>query len=96
MERQALDQRVALVGRQAGQIEQRQRERQRGCDELAQLPIVDAKGGAQRLVALHDGVEATRQEGDIEATAQANDGSKMIGRAGRLQLVQKPEPLLGE
>ena len=65
-------------------------------EDAFELEKVLGEGGAERLVPLHDRVETAREDGDIEPADQPNDGSKMIGSAARLQLVQKPEPLLGK
>src|SRR5262249_24353805 len=54
------------------------------------------EGGTQDFVAAHDFVEALLQDRHIERTTEADaDGNVIHGTVG-LQLVEKPEPLLGK
>ena len=54
------------------------------------------KGGTQRFMALHQGLDGALQRRDVEFTAQVQGGGHMIGRAGGIQLPEKPLPLLGK
>ena len=54
------------------------------------------KGGAQRFMALHQGLDGALQRRDVESTAQVQGGGHMIGRAGGVQLPKKPLPFLSK
>ena len=66
-------------------------------DHLHRPPVVDGEGGAQRLVAARRPRAATAREGaDVERAVQAHGDGDVVGRGARLELVEEPEPLLGE
>ena len=50
----------------------------------------------QHFVATHDLVKAGFEHGHIRATGEAHGDRNVIGGAVRVELVQKPETLLGE
>src|SRR5438093_978081 len=65
-------------------------------DHLDRLPIDGRERGAQRGVALDDRVEAALQHGDVEPAREAKGRVDVVGGGPRLQLVEEPQPLLGE
>ena len=54
------------------------------------------KPGAQRLVAGDDAAQSLLQRGHIQRARQARDRGHVIKRAVRLELVEKPQALLGK
>ena len=54
------------------------------------------KAGAQNLVAPHDLPQAALQGGGVETPGQAHGERHVVGREPGLELVEDPEPLLGE
>src|SRR5258707_8511608 len=86
--------------RQGGQVEDRQRAGSGRRDHLPRLAVLCRsfrdEGGAQRLVALDDRAERSGQGRDVERTFEAQSAGQVVGEAPRLELVEKPEPLLGE
>ncbi len=83
--------------RQGAQVDDRQRRRGRRQDDLHG----DAAGtlpedGAQRLVAPGDLPQGPRQQLRAEGAAQPERAGDVVGGALRLELLEEPEPLLGE
>ena len=54
------------------------------------------EGGAERLVAADDLAQARLQGRQVEAPGEDQAGGHVVGGAPRLQLIEEPEPLLGE
>src|SRR6185295_11216896 len=54
------------------------------------------EGGAQRLVALDDGVEAALEGADVEGAAQADGGRHVVAGVAGVHLVEEPEAPLRE
>ena len=59
-------------------------------------PSSARKRGAQRLVAAHDLVEGALEGGRVERPVELDGERDVVERAARLELVEEPEPLLGE
>ncbi len=82
--------------RQLGKIHHRQLERPGFSDHLHRLVAGHHEGGAQGLMPVHDRLESPPQRLDIEGSPQAVSRGHVVGREFLLQLVEKPQPLLGE
>ena len=80
-------------GREVGQ---REGQLPLGGDDLDGGAVMDREGGAQHLVSADDLAEAACQRGGVEPPGEAQGGGDVVSRAARLELVQEPEPLLGE
>ena len=65
-------------------------------DHLDGLPHLGRERGPQRFVPRHDRGQAPRQHGHVQRSFQAHGAGHGVDRAVRLQLVEEPEPLLGE
>ncbi|MFT3769048.1 MAG: hypothetical protein QM820_26710 [Minicystis sp.] len=65
-------------------------------NHLYRLSILGAEGGPERLVAPHDLLEAALQHGDVDGVADAEGRGQVVKRAPAIQLVEEPQPRLGE
>ncbi len=86
--------RLAIGLGQAAQIEQRNLDRQRGCDRLERLPVDGRKRRPQRGMAPHDLVDGAGKRSYIEPPDEPKRARDGIGRRAGVQLVQKPDALL--
>ena len=86
---------LAGSGRQGGEVDPGQREGRRA-DDLEGTGLPCRVGRAESLVAADDLPESARQEPRIEAAQEAERRGDVVGDIPRLDLVEKPEPLLGE
>jgi hypothetical protein len=93
---QALSLVLALGGRQGGKVGQRQGYGQGGLDDLDGLAVVQAEGGAQRLVALDQVGQAGLEGGGVERTGALQDKRDVVEGGGGRELVEEPEALLGK
>ena len=64
-------------------------------NRLCRIPVAGDKVCTQDFVAPDDFVETPFQRGEVERARQLHGLAKVIDRTGRLQAVEKPEPLLG-
>ncbi|GMU11132.1 hypothetical protein ASNO1_73860 [Corallococcus caeni] len=87
---------VPLRFRQRGHVEHGQRPRRGRVDALSGLPLVLDEGGAQRLVPGDEGLEGAAQGFDVHLALQAKGRGDVVRGAAGLELVQEPQPLLGE
>ena len=87
---------LAPAGRQRRQVGHRQRGLGRGEHPLVGAPAGAPEAGPQRLVAAHHLGEAAPEGVQVEPAPQPHGGGDVVGRAAGLELVQEPEPLLGE
>ncbi len=67
-----------------------------GRHHLRRLAVEHGEARAERRVAPHDLAEARRERLRVEPTAQFERPRQVVGGAPGLQLIEKPEPLLGE
>ena len=65
-------------------------------DRLARLAGDLVEGGAQRLVAAHQGDDRRGERRHLELAQQPYRERHVVGRRARRQAVQEPEALLGE
>ena len=86
----------AAVLRKAGEVRHRQAHAERGGDDLDGPAAGHGEGGAQGLVTPDHLVQGRLQEGEVEPPLEAHGGGEAPGRAAGVELVQEPEPLLGE
>ncbi len=79
-------------------VDQRQRRRglRRRQDHLHRELAAQGEDRAQRLVPRHDAGERPRQGGPVEIARQAHRRRHVVDRRAGHQLVDEPEPLLGE
>ena len=84
------------AGGQGAEVRHGQGHRQGGGHHLLRAPLRGGEGGAQGLVAGHQGVQGALQGRRVEGPGQAHGGGEVVGPAAGLQLVQEPQPLLGE
>ncbi len=81
---------------QTRQVHHRQFLRGRRVDDLGGLARLGGKGGAQRLMAANDLRDGALQRGHVQRSVHDERGGHVVLRAARLQLVEEPQPLLGE
>ncbi|SYX93221.1 hypothetical protein CCOS865_05515 [Pseudomonas reidholzensis] len=67
----------------------------RGIYQLDRLLIIETERGAQRLMAVDEGLKASLQGGDIQRSLELQGGGDVVGRTRRFPLPQEPLPLLG-
>src|SRR5439155_2481092 len=65
-------------------------------DDLDRLPFDCSKGGAQRFVAPDNFFETLLQRQHIKPAFEVQAFGNVINRAARSQLIEEPEPLLGD
>jgi hypothetical protein len=65
-------------------------------DVLAGTTVVSREAGAQDLMALNQGLQAGLQEVGKKSAAQTEGSGQIVGGAGWVELIKKPEALLGE
>ena len=87
---------LPFLGGQAPEILDGQREVKDRGDDLCRLALGRPEGGAQRLVAPHDLVQAAAQSLRVERAPQAQRGRDVVEGAAGLELVEEPQTLLGE
>ncbi len=87
---------VAVRLRQAAQLHQGERHGPRRGDHLHRLALRGAEDGAQSLVAADHLAEGAPQRPGVHPAAQPEEVGEVVGGIAGLQLVQEPEPLLGE
>ena len=97
--RQPPGQRVARLGRQRAEVDDRQRPpgsvgHAGRRDDLYRLTVHGTEGRAQGFVAPHDAVESGGERRRLEVAAQLDRGGDVVGRVALLHLVEEPEPLL--
>ena len=68
----------------------------RGGDDLHDVAVGRGEGGAEDFVAAADLVEALLEGGRVERAGEPEGDGEVVGRAAGLELVEEPEPLLGE
>ncbi len=86
----------ARGGGDRGEVSALEADRVGGADELSRALGPAREGGAQRLVAGDDGVEALLEGGNVEEACQAQGAREVVGAGRRGELVEEPEALLGE
>ncbi len=84
------------LGRERRQIDDREPQVRLGLDPLHGQTVGEGEGGPQRRVPARHLTEAPAERRDVEAALQVNDGRDGVERAAGLQLIEKPQPLLGE
>ena len=89
----ARDAQRLLAGAHVHQRQLQLHERRHGLHRLA---VVPGEAGPQRLVAADDLAQARAQRGDVERPVEAGGERDVVGREPRLELVEDPQPLLGE
>ncbi len=83
--------------RRARQVVLKERHAERRIQELhLGLAVPLAEHRAQGLVAGIKPVQAPPKDLDLQRTSKAQRQRHVVGRTGPLQLVQEPQPLLGE
>jgi hypothetical protein len=65
-------------------------------DVLAGTTVVSREAGAQDFMALNQSLQAGLQEVGKKSTAQTDRSGQIVGGTGRVELIEKPEALLGE
>jgi hypothetical protein len=65
-------------------------------DVLAGTTVVSREAGAQDFMALNQGLQAGLQEVGKKSAAQTDRSGQIVGGTGRVELIKKPEALLGE
>ncbi len=88
--------RLARVFRQTGEIDERKREGLGRSDLLHRRARPRGEDRAQRFVPADDLAESARQHGGVERPSGAERRRDVVARAPRFELVDEPEPLLGE
>ncbi len=88
--------RLARGLRQPRQVHQRQGEGGRRLDHLHRRVLLQDEDGAQGLVAAHDLLQAAPQHRGSQRPFGAQRQRHVVERAFRLELIDEPEPLLGE
>src|SRR5689334_1894890 len=63
-------------------------------NDLPRLVIMNSEGGAECFVTAHDFRKRRPERGDIELTSEAHRERNVIGGRARVELMNKPEPLL--
>ena len=79
-----------------GQIERLEVERPRRLHNLVRLALRQREHGAQGLVPRDDLVERARQARAVELALETQGGRLVVRRRARKELIEEPEPLLGE
>ncbi len=87
---------LALMLGQVRQVHGRERHRELRGNDLDGARGLGVEGGAQGLVALDERVEAALQGRDVQLALHPDHGRDVVRRASRLELVEEPQPLLGE
>ena len=82
--------------RQMAQIDHLGRNRRLRCDDLLRQAVNEPKNGAQRLVAPRKLKKRLSQRIDVQLATQTNRARHAVGDTFRLELMQKPQPLLGK
>ncbi len=82
--------------RQRGQVDERQRDRGRRRDRLRRPAGQRGEARAQRLVAARELGQAAGQDAGLELAVDPQPERDVVGGVARLELVEEPEPLLGE
>ena len=88
--------RLRLRIRQASQVHLGQRHDHRGRNHLKRPAVFGHEGGAQGFVAVHDRLQGEAQRLRAELAPQEHARRDVVGGAARLELLEEPEPLLGE
>jgi hypothetical protein len=96
LSQQALHLGVAGAGGPIAQIDYRHIDDPVFGDRLHRDPVYRDERGAERFMSSHHMVERFLERRRIEATAQQECRRLVIGRAFRVELMQKPQPLLGK
>ena len=79
----------------AGEVDDRARDRRRRIDDLHRLAVDRPIRRPERLVPRDDRVEGAGQRGDVEVPSEAKRFPDVV-EPSRLELIEEPEPLLGE
>ncbi len=87
---------LAFRSRQAPQVGERDRQSQRGRDDLNWLIAFGRKRCPQNFVAVDDLIEASLQRRHVERARKPHGNRDVVERASRLQLIEEPQALLGE
>ncbi len=87
---------LGLLRCQPGQVHQRHRQLPGWRDHLERPTLAIAEGGAQRLVAPHDLAEDRGEQRRREPSLQPDRARHVVEGTAGLELLQEPEPLLGE
>src|SRR5581483_8129903 len=87
---------VALAFRELAEVHERQREPRGGAHDLGRLPVDQLERGSQRLVPAQDLVQAPLQRRYVDRSAQRQRDRDVVGGGARGELLEEPEPLLGE
>ena len=93
--RQFLGQRQPVLGRVAAQVGDGQGQRQMRLDQLGRHAVEVDKARAQHRMAAEDFFECQRESGLVEATAEGDRRRHVVERAAGIDLVKKPQALLG-
>jgi hypothetical protein len=87
---------LALLFRHAAQVTHIAADVQRRCDDLLWYAVNEIEGGAQDVVAPNYLVDSALEQRGIEIAAQAQRTRNVVDRGVRFQLVEEPDPFLGE
>ena len=87
---------LALRGGKGAQVRQGDRERGGPGHRLHRVAVHQREDGAQRLVPVDQGLQAPPQRPGVERAAQAQRVRHVVGGAAGIELVEEPEPPLGE
>jgi hypothetical protein len=56
----------------------------------------EIEAGAEGFVPRNQGIEGLLQYRNVEVSPQAQDAGNVVGRVRRIELLNKPQPLLGK
>jgi hypothetical protein len=65
-------------------------------DDLSRLTVVTSDRTAQDFVSLQDSFKRMAQNRNIQRTRHSDGDGEVVGSRGRMQLLEKPQPRLGE
>ncbi len=88
--------RLPLRGGEGGQVQHRERHRARRLDHLHGRALHLGEDGAQRLVPADDLRQGALQHRGVRSLVEAEGPGQVVDGVPRLQLVDEPEPPLGE
>ena len=93
---QLLGSELAPRRRQRAQVDDRERHARRGRDDLHRPVVHHGEAGAQALVPRHLDLQGGGEERPAHLAAQPDHQRHVVGAGARVELVEEPQPLLGE
>ena len=87
---------LPALRRQAGEVDQGQRQGRPGVQAHHGVPPLGAEVGAQDRVSADDLRQAAGERRQVQRPGEPDGGGDVVGRGAGLHLVEEPEPLLGE